>query len=145
MNINATNFIPNRIPTPQPPDLDKDSLSSHKSPLESFNSFSDFSVMHFNCQNSIQITHEALTMTQFSLLSLQEPWFNTHSYSFPFHEAWHRLTAYDYHPTAWSDRPRVCFYLSKSIPTSQYSILPSSSDIILALDLRDLTSNQVKL
>lgn len=101
--------------------------------------------MHFNCQNSIQITHEALTMTQFSLLSLQEPWFNTHSYSFPFHEAWHRLTAYDYHPTAWSDRPRVCFYLSKSIPTSQYSILPSSSDIILALDLRDLTSNQVKL
>lgn len=107
--------------------------------------FSNLSLLHFNCQNSIPITHKALTLTHFSLLALQEPWFNSHTLSFPHHEAWHRITAYDYQPSEWSDRPRVCFYLSKRIPTSQFSILPSSTDILLAIDIREPLSNQVKL
>lgn len=145
MNINAPHFIPNRVNTPQPPILDEEASSSLETDPDLSFLPSDFSIMHFNCQNSIQITHEALTMTHFTLLALQEPWFNTHSLSFPYHDAWHRLTAYDYNPSAWSDRPRVCFYLSKNIPTANFSILPSSSDIILALDLRCSFSDQVRL
>lgn len=144
MNINSEQRTSNRSSTPQHPDFDEESLSSFVTASDNFNSFSDFSILHFNCQNSIQITHEALTLTKFTLLALQEPWFNTHSLTFPHHEAWHRITAYDYNPSAWSDRPRVCLYLTKLIPTSFFSVLPSSTDIILAIDIHKQDSNQVK-
>lgn len=145
MNINSVQNAPNSPPAPQLPDLEEESTSSGISCSDIYPSLIDFSVLHFNCQNSIQITHEALTLTKFSLLALQEPWFNTHSLTFPHHEAWHRITAYDYNPSAWSDRPRVCFYLTKLIPTAQFSVLPSSTDIILALDIHEQNSDRVKL
>lgn len=145
MNINTNNFRTNSPPASPPPDLEEDLVSQPTSNSDCFLSAVDFSILHFNCQNSIQFTHEALTKTNFTLLSFQEPWFNSYSLSFPPHEAWHRITAYDYHPSAWSDRPRVCMYLSKSISTSQFSILPSSSDIILAIDIRYPDTEHIKL
>lgn len=145
MNINPEQHTSNNFSTPRLPDFDEESVSSFATASDNFHSFTDFSIFHFNCQNSIQITHEALTLTKFNLLALQEPWFNTHSLIFPHHDAWHCITAYDYHPSAWPDRPRVCMYLTKLIPTTQFSILPSSTDIILAIDICEKDSNQVKL
>lgn len=108
-------------------------------------SLTELSILHFNCKNSIQITHKSLTHTQHSILALQEPWFNSHTLNFPHHEAWHCVSAYDYSPTSWSDRPRVCLYISKKIHSQQIVTLPSSSDIILAVDIKDRTSLQTKI
>lgn len=135
----------NSLPTPPPPTFVDNQEAQSEDMSDIPLSLDNFSILHFNCQNSIQFTHEALTYTNYTLLSLQEPWFNTHTLNFPHHEAWHRISAYDYHPTTWSDRPRVCFYLSKLIPTSHFSLLPSSSDIILALEIKDQTRNLTKL
>lgn len=145
MNINSNQCTSNRPTTPQLPVFEEEPVSPSSTTSDNPHPFSDFSILHFNCQNSVQITHEALTLTQFSLLALQEPWFNSHSLVFPHHNAWHRITAYDYLPSAWSDRPRVCIYLTKLIPTANFSILPSSTDIILAIDIREQNSNQAKI
>lgn len=145
MIVEDDQYMSNSSIFPQLPNLEDFPSSPSESVSESSLFLSDFSILLFNCQNSIQNTHESLTMTNFSLLALQEPWFNTHNLSFPQHEAWHRIMAYDYHATDWTNRPRVCLYLTKRIPTSQFCILPSSTDIILAIDIRDQHSDRVKL
>lgn len=135
----------NSSPPLLPPEAITDSSSEPDSTTDSQFSANEFSILHFNCKNSIQITHETLTHTQHSILALQEPWFNSHSLNFPHHSAWHCITAYDYNPSSWSDKPRVCLYITKHIPTQQIVILPSSSDIILAVDIKDHISLQTKI
>lgn len=145
MNYKDTNCSSNSSSPHLPAEAFNASPSESFSSSDSIPSFNNFSILHFNCKNSIQITHESLTHTQHSVLALQEPWFNTHSLSFPHHPAWHRISAYDYAPSSWSDKPRVCLYITKRIPTQQIVVLPSSSDIILAVDIKDHISLQTKI
>lgn len=143
MSDNQTNSAPNS--PPHVPEFDSDLLSDSVSFSNHADPLTKFSILHFNCKNSIQLTHEALTQTQHTVIGLQEPWFNTHSLAFPQHPSWHRISAYDYFPKSWSDRPRVCMYITKRIPTNQIIILPSLSDIILAVEIKDHQAQKTKL
>lgn len=108
---------------------------------DNFFSFSEdmtLKIAQLNCFNRQSIIESLLTEDTFDILILQEPWVNPHTLQIPSHPAWHELMAYDYTASNFGEKTRTCIYVSKRTPSWNIALLPSGSQFVTALELKNI-------
>lgn len=102
-------------------------------------------IAQLNCFNGKNITLNILANKDYSILLLQEPWIDPHTFQLPPHPAWHDFTPYDYAAKSYNERPRTGIYVTKRIPSWLINILPSKSALLTAVEVELPNSNISKL
>lgn len=95
-------------------------------------------IAQLNCFNRCSIIENLLAEDTFDVLILQEPWVNPHTLRLPTHLAWHEFMAYDYSAKTFIEKTRTGIYISKRIPSWDIAMLPSGSQFITAVEIKNI-------
>lgn len=133
MNLD-TSFQP--LPEPQHP---PDSVDLHE-PSQSLSSFS-FALLQLNAHCSEAVLQNVLHHQSHHVLLIQEPWISKHTLLLVTHPAWHLVIPMGHNPSSLDDRAKTCIYITKTIPTKSFILLPTHSALLTAVDLDDPSAN----
>lgn len=124
-----------REPTNITPVTINDDLSDHGSESD------NLKIAQLNCFNRQVVMENLFANNTFDILILQEPWVNPFTLRLPTHPAWHEIAAYDYIPKTYDEKTRTGIYITKRVKSWNFSILPSGSPFITAVELTDFSSD----
>lgn len=123
------------VPLPPPSDI-SETLSRDETEIPSQISF-----LQLNCNRSKPVLLQLLSQQNHHIFLVQEPWINPHTLVAPAHPAWHLVMPLGFTPSDTDKRPKTCIYLSRSVPTAEFTPLASSSGLLTAFEVRDPTAN----